>query len=356
MSMTQTTLTGAWIGHSYGTHPGSIYADITEDAANVTVNLRVNTQGQLSHFQGSAVPSKPLTITLVEHQAAQPAAPVEEVEPTSVELMCKNVADNLIEGEWKSSPGGAGVFRLERYRFAQLPSEPAAQDDRPKPTALQVRELTVNPVYLDLVGVKRLIAKVIEMIPDNPSSIITYRLGNHRVSRHADQFIAETDLPLRVDELVVTAVKQSGVWNKVISITLGHDTNSLRVEWGDVQWVSGTADVLSSFLKEYGSRPLALYRSYFRELHFIALLAFIVFLPSEVWARAELLIGLVVIIIAHNYIVSRITRSRVYLGPPPAYASLYAVGRTLLAVLTTVVGGTCVGVLVAYLRSRLSLP
>lgn len=353
--MVQVPLAGVWIGNTFGTHPGPMHAEITEDGEEVTVSLRVNTQGQLTQFRGTTSRKEPLAIALRE-QGEEAHATAEAGQPTTVELICKSISENLMEGTWQSTVGGAGVFRLERYRFAQSPSEPTPQADRPKPTALQVRELPVDPVYMDLPGIKRLIAKILDMTPGNPGSIVTYRIGKDRVSHHSDQFLAATDLPLRVDELTVVAAKQDGAWNKVVTVTLGQDNNLLRVEWGDTQWVSGTADVLSSFLKEYGSRPLGIYRKFYRELHTIALLAFIVFLPNSVSSRGVLLVGLMVILIAHNYLVSRITRSRLYLGTPPAYAVLYETGRTALAVLTTIVGGTCVALLGAYLRSRWSLP
>jgi hypothetical protein len=256
--MPAVNLSGLWIGHAFGTHPGPIYAQISQEAdGNAEFELKVNSGGNLFEFTGAGVVGETLKAQLTQ------TGNIDSNVKATLNLQSTTLSQDFIEGLWSSTAPGQGVFRLERYKFAQLPPSQTQAETQP-PQPLEVREVELAPVTLSRDDFDQLLVKVGGIVPSNMGIVVTFKTGVHQTSLYASEFMKKTDLPLIPTTVSVLASQPEGQLRKVIIINLGPDANNLRVEWSDRQWVAGASDVLQQFFRERSNRVLGFYRKYHR--------------------------------------------------------------------------------------------
>lgn len=241
-----------WAGRVAGTNTGNVSVKLERDAEREngiegTLRLADDQYGVVTYvlagtFDGSVLEA-----------AGAPDQVPPEVNAGELTIQGILTPEGQITGEWKSTLGTGGVFRL-------FPHDIAATGPRMGGLTEQVNEehRVLGSIRLFGDEIQAVATDVVADFSATPRPLVTYRNDAGTKTTYLDDFLEAVENLGEISYLKIFAQEPEAYGiNRVVVLELGnHVQNSIRVQGVQHSWVVGKAEALSRRLAQY-EEPLS---------------------------------------------------------------------------------------------------
>ncbi|WP_316167515.1 MULTISPECIES: hypothetical protein [unclassified Bradyrhizobium] len=336
-----------WAGRAFGTNIGNLFVKLEGDDRALTGTLHFNEQGVglVVYAVGGAFDGRRLTLS------GKPQTKIEGLTFGDLKTDAALNPKGNLEGQWETEIGSAGTFVL----FPHDASQPAASGSEATPDQLHTARHHFGAIGIDRQQLTTL-AETIQRDFRSAQVVVTVVAGTEQ-SRFLNDF---KSLNLSTEQ--ATAVKlfvqepDRGNVNKVVSVELGPQVNTVMTQGADEAWVLGELELLKQTLRNLEHT----YTTNFKRLGFginqLLFVGAIIFIPSlgNLRDRAVLMIGVLVLVYIVNWLHGRfLPFAAIYLGKrPPSFVARAT--PTVVSWLISATAGIVATLLAAYLQGMLS--
>lgn len=273
-----------WAGNIYGTNTGKVFLEVEAQNENLIGTLRllddkfgVAIYSISGSFDGASVKLKGL-----------PTKGEANVELGEVEVHGDLTPEGEIRGQWRSTIGTGGTFRLYPH------DAPRHYDSSNLPEQLHSASRTLGAVRLYGDDVRQ----VIEVLAKDFTSgrvVVTYRDANGDTTKYASDFERELSKlgALKYLKLVIQEPEAHGI-NRMATVELNaHGNNEIRVHGVHETWVVGKVESLAAKLRTYQKTFATTFRKFGLNINGIVFLIVLVLLPDLSLPRRVIFLGFV---------------------------------------------------------------
>lgn len=281
-----------WAGHLFGTNTGKLFLELEgllTDGSEQKGILRVADDGLgLSLYS--------VSLQLAGNVVAIDGVPQAEMEGISQGTISAKAAiqpDGHLSGEWSSSIGTGGAFKL----FPHIGSQIGTQEKQPEQIYTNNRDLGALRLYRN--DIAEIIATLRRKFPGS-------RIVISHFDRGAELALFDADFEAKIRNLdqlewVKLNVQSSagGGFTKSLTIDLGQSFNRVTTQGPDESWVLGELEATVSTLRQkqsWLSTAIGKYRVNINQLIFLGAL---VAMPDlELTSRAIFIAGVLAVMLA----------------------------------------------------------
>jgi len=277
-------LAGPWAGRIFGTNTGNIFVEFSQTDSQLSGRVRISDDRlgiTIYTFTGSESDQIVLNCTpekIPEGVQAGPATVTGNLQP-----------DGTISGQWETTIGSAGTFRLWPHNV-EVEKQEAAEAEQ-----VYNRSVGIGSVRIfrdDIEGIFRLIQKDFLQA----KLIVTYQQHGNEITKYAESFLQQLghNNELRSLKLFIQEPEVAGI-NRTVNVDLLETGEStIRVSGVNESWVVGKAESLRKSLASYENSVVTNYRKYGLNLNSAIFLLMLVFV-SEIatWPKRLLFVGVI---------------------------------------------------------------
>jgi len=277
-------LAGPWAGRIYGTNTGNIFIEFNQKDSTLSGHVRISDDRfGISSYAFTGRGSEEIVLNCTPEQTP------DGIEVGDVTVIGKLQPDGTLTGQWESTIGSAGTFRLWPHNVE------STQQETTEPEQVYNRTVNIGSVRIfqdDIEGIFRLVQK--DFLQGK--LIVTYEQDGNEITKYADTFMQSIGqlLELRNIKLFIQEPEVAGI-NRTVNIDLLESGESaIRVSGVNESWVVGKAESLRNSLTNYENNVVTNYRKYGLNLNFIIFLAMIALVPGITTLPKRLLLVVII--------------------------------------------------------------
>lgn len=285
-------LAGPWAGRIFGTNTGNIFIEFSQDKSQLSGRVKISDDRfGISSYTFTGTENEQIVLNCSPEQAP------EGIEVGDVTVAGQLQPDGTLTGQWNSTIGSAGTFRLWPHNIE------GSQQETTEPEQVYNRTVNIGSVRIfrdDIEGIFNLVQK--DFVQGK--LIVTYEQNENEVTKYADSFLQGIDhlLELRNIKLFIQEPEVAGI-NRTVNIDLlDHAGSSIRVSGVNESWVVGKAESLRRSLASYENHVITNYRKYGLNLNSGIFLVMIAFVPGiTTWPKRLMFVAVVTFLLGVLY-------------------------------------------------------
>jgi len=285
-------LKGPWAGQIYGTNTGNIFVEFSQNEAGLTGRVRISDDRfGISSYTFTGTEDEQVVLKCSSEQAP------EGIEVGEVTVVGQLQPDGTLTGQWESTIGSAGTFRLWPHNVD------GSQQETTEPEQVYNRTVNIGSVRIfreDIEGIFKLVQK--DFLQGK--LIVSYEQNGNEVTKYADSFLQDIGhfQELKKLKLFIQEPDVAGI-NKTVNIDLlESDGNVIRASGVNESWVVGKAESLRRLLARHENNVITNYRKYGLNFNSVIFLLMIAFVPGIItWPKRLMFVGIVTLLLGILY-------------------------------------------------------
>lgn len=285
-------MAGPWAGSIYGTNTGNIFIEFSQKGSALSGLVRISDDRfGISSYSFTGTDNEEIVLNCSPEQAP------EGMVVGDVTVTGKLQPDGTLTGQWNSTIGSAGTFRLWPHNVE------GSQQGTTEPEQVYNRTVNIGSVRIfrdDIEGIFELVQK--DFLQGK--LIVTYDQNGNEVTKYADSFLQGIDrlVKLRNIKLFIQEPEVAGI-NRMVNIDLLDSAgSSIRVSGVSESWVVGKAESLRRSLASYENHVITNYRKYGLNLNSGIFLLMIAFVPGiTTWPKRLMFVAVVTFLLGILY-------------------------------------------------------
>jgi len=286
------TLAGPWAGSIYGTNTGNIFVEFSQKDSALSGHVKISDDRfGISSYTFIGTDSEEIVLNCSPEQTP------EGIDVGDVTVVGKLQPDGTLTGQWESTIGSAGTFRLWPHNVE------GSQQDTAEPEQVYNRTVNIGSVRI----FRDDIEEIFELVQKDfvqGKLVVTYEQNENEVTKYADSFMRSIGQlqDLRNIKLFIQEPEVAGI-NRTVNIDLLESGGStIRTSGVNESWVVGKAESLRRSLARFENNVVTNYRKYGLNFNSFIFLLMIAFVPEiSTWPKRLLLVAAVVILLAMLY-------------------------------------------------------
>lgn len=300
-----------WAGRAFGTNTGNLFLKIDGDdsALSGTLHFKEPSISPIVYSIEGNFDGNILTITGI------PQTQIEGIVFGHLSATANLTTRGELNGEWSTSIGSAGTFRLFPHDQTQAPEAD---------TGKMTDQLHTARHYFGVVAVDR--NKILDIADKVQSDfkigqVIVTVLSDTEQSRFLTDFrtIDFGTNRATIIKLFVQEPEGGGV-SRIVQVEFAPKMNMVMTQGGDEAWVLGMLEKIKRNIRPLERTYATNFKKFGFGINHLLLVGAVIFLPSlsDIWDRAILMAGVLTLILGINWLHNRyLPFAAIYLGKKP---------------------------------------
>lgn len=277
-----------WAGRVFGTNTGDIFIEFTELEPKIKGTLRfMDNKFGLTVYEISATYTDKLRLTGKAIQMP------DGIIAGNLEAEAEIAADGNLKGTWNTILGTGGTFNAFPHDISSGNQVSTSVPEQ------------IHTKYIQL-GSIRMFAKDMEQLFNQIKKdfsigrlIVSYSTsGNAEITDYAENLLNEKTLKnITYCKINIQEPEAYGINRGVVIELRPHGPNDIRVQGVQESWVTGKAETLAIYLKNYESTPVTAYKKFGLNVNQLIFLAMLILMPSVTTVEYRALFAISVILL-----------------------------------------------------------